>query len=254
MNSDLKLALAVKHISHARRVSDFSSQKLLSALGSGQRVYLTYLNPQKLIDADLDIYEGATLRVDGCYLAWLFGKIFGAKIERASFDFSSLAGKVFSIIEREGLSVAIIGGKNEDSKIFTKILDRRYNLDIRLALNGYIDESEYEKTICVIKESKADVALVGMGGTKQDEFAARLAAEIPKISIFTCGAFISQTAAGSGDYYPTLFKVLDIRWLYRFLIEPRTIKRVVKYYPWYTYRFYRDLVLCSKYDSEYISK
>lgn len=242
------MSSAQQHIRLARNASAFSSQTILDTLAAARPVRLTYLNPQKLCDADLAIYEDMSLRVDGRYLAWLFGNAFNRRVERASFDFSSLADKVFSTMKEAGLSLAIIGATDEQLTAFSSLIATRYGLDIRHTRNGYMGAGQYPAAIEELRASGAQVVLIGMGTTKQDEFAALIAAAIPTISIFTCGAFISQTAAGLGDYYPALIKALDLRWLYRFFREPRTIARVLKYYPRYYLHFYRDRARAARLD------
>lgn len=235
-----RLVAASRHVRLAKEVSAFSSDAVLANLSEGHPVRLTYLNPEKLLTANLSIYENMCVRVDGFFLSWLIEKEFKNNVERASFDFSSLADSVFSAIEEARLSLAIIGAKECEAHSFANVIRSRYKIDIVLVHDGYFNSSEYARVIEKLRASRANVALIGMGGIRQDEFASQVASALDDVSIFTCGAFISQTAAGSGDYYPSLIKKLDLRWLYRFYREPHTVWRVARYYPWYWLRLIRD--------------
>lgn len=237
---------AYRHVRLVKAVTEFSSDAILANLSEGRPVRLTYLNPEKLLTADLGIYENLSVRVDGAFLSWVIERGLKKGVERASFDFSSLADSIFSTIEKAKLSLAIIGAKESEVISFAKIVRERYGIDIALTHNGYFDASDDINVIKQLRNSGANVVLIGMGGIRQDEFASQVASAIEGISIFTCGAFVSQTAAGSGDYYPHLIQRLDLRWLYRFYHEPHTIRRVARYYPLYCLRFIRDKSLVAK--------
>jgi N-acetylglucosaminyldiphosphoundecaprenol N-acetyl-beta-D-mannosaminyltransferase len=68
--------------------------------------------------------------------------------------------------------------------------------------------------------------ILGLGSPKQELVGEKLA-ELMVPRVYTCGAFISQTAQQNGtEYYPFVFKFLNLRWLYRALREKGHHKRL----------------------------
>ena len=160
-----------------------------------------------------------------------FLKIFGIKVpKRQSFDMTSLAPKVFHKAEEEGLNVFICGGTDDDVDKFCKIIKSRYpNLQIIGQRNGYFSDAEFESVKNEITLNSPDILILGLGGQKQEIIASKLTPYVDGY-IFTCGAFISQTTKKI-DFYPKYINKLNLRWAYRFVVEPRTIKRVLISYP-----------------------
>ena len=227
-----------QHYNLVKQVCSFSSNEVINNLRSKKTVRLTYLNPEKLMSAPLNVYRDFILRVDGKFLAWLYSHFLGKKIERASFDFSSLAGDIFKECKSLNLKVGIIGAKSEEVKSFSELLKDKYELNIVYCSDGYFSEETFHSKVEDLIAKRVDFLLIGMGGVRQDIFASHIAMSIPELSIFTCGAFISQSAMGGQNYYPKIIRVLDVRWLYRFFKEPRTIARVFKFYLRYFVKFF----------------
>lgn len=215
-----------------QRVSEFSATNVLAALESGQPVRLTYLNPQKILSSDPNLYSRYNfLRSDGFYLVYLLSRAFKREVERASFDFSSIAGNVFNILSKKSIQIAIVGGKREHADYFSDLIKQKFDANVCYKSDGYFDDREVPVKIADIVESNAKCVILGLGGEKQDRFGAQLLSAGYGGSIFCCGAFISQTASVGEAYYPRWALKFELRWLYRFFKEPHVIGRVIKYYP-----------------------
>lgn len=217
------------HKALLNRVSDFSVEKTLQGLKSGDVVRLTYLNPMKLCVADLTVYEELSVRVDGFFLAGLIQFLTGRGVERASFDFSSMASEIFHVCAQESLRVGVVGASPKELEVFSEVIHSRYGIYPATLLHGYFEADQQPVVLETLIKDRCDVVIIGMGGVKQDEFASYLASR-SELSIFTCGAFISQTASGGDTYYPKVISDLELRWLYRFWKEPRVIFRTLKFY------------------------
>jgi len=170
------------------------------------------------------------VRFDGLFMS-SFLKLFGVKVpKRQSFDMTSLAPRVFDKAQKEGLTLYVCGGTNEDVSNFCKIIINKYpDLLIVGQRNGYFSDDEFSKVKDEITKDKPDIVILGLGGRKQEAVASELTPFINGY-IFTCGAFISQTTKRI-DFYPKYINRLNLRWAYRFIVEPRTISRVLISYP-----------------------
>src|SRR5690606_14863225 len=95
--------------------------------------------------------------------------------------------------------------------------------------DGYFSDQEQIKIKAKIKELSPDLIFLGMGSPKQEELAIVL--KNPKLTVYTCGAFISQTANYGVNYYPYLINKLHLRWLYRIFKEKGLVRRYLIEYP-----------------------
>lgn len=70
-----------------------------------------------------------------------------------------------------------------------------------------------------------DFVICGMGIVRQEKFLERLKSAGYGGIAFTCGGFISQTAKNKITYYPKIFDALNLRFVYRMVMEKHTRKR-----------------------------
>lgn len=171
--------------------------------------------------------------IDGIILVKIINFFKKEKIQRYSFDFTSIAGKVFKNSEISGKKVAIIGTTEDNLKKFIEFLNNEYKeLNITYSRNGYFQSgSETKKVITKIRKLNPDIIIVGMGTPYQERFIVSLKEYGIKSKIYTCGGFMHQTAQKGKNYYPEFFDKLNIRWLYRIIDEPKLIYRYAFLYP-----------------------
>lgn len=158
--------------------------------------------------------------------------LFGFKSKRLSPDFSSYFLPLFSQANVLKMKTSFVGGSHKEIQVFQKIITDRFNqLQIIDSIDGYFKkEKSYEIAEQVIR-SRAELVIIGMGTPKQEEFAVLLKELGFSGSIYTCGAFISQTAMSGLHFYPRIIDKLQLRWAFRIFKERNHLKRYFFYYP-----------------------
>jgi exopolysaccharide biosynthesis WecB/TagA/CpsF family protein len=213
-----------------------TKNKFISLLqSSNESIAVSFVNPfsyqlitkqKKLIDnIDYLFSDGALL----CALSNLRRK---QKIDRVSFDFSSIADDVFSFASSENKSVALIGGNKAEIQSTAKYIRNRYpELKLSYFRDGYFSEEEFQSVIHEIDKSNVDIVIAGMGTPLQDEFVVSIKEYSKSAQLsFTCGGFLTQTSL-KGDYYHPVIKKLGLRWLQRCIMHKHVRSRLLKDYP-----------------------
>lgn len=86
-------------------------------------------------------------------------------------------------------------------------------------------EEECHAIVSRIRESGANVVVVGVGAPKQEKWIARWASELPEVrSWMALGATI-DFEAGTLRRAPQFWRTIGMEWFYRFLREPRRLWR-----------------------------
>ena len=179
-------------------------------------------------------------RVDGQYARFILNLLVPLGSGRRppqAFDFSSMAPAAFDCFAKSGLSIGVVGAEGEELRRFCKIVSERFqDLNLLPICDGY--ESK-EAILSAIKDRPAcDIYLLSCGSLKQEQLGLRILQAHNK-PVFTCGAFVGQTARSGGQrYYPGWIQRSNLRWAYRFIQEPHVIYRVGRYYP----RFLIDVI------------
>ncbi|MNN07257.1 UDP-Gal:alpha-D-GlcNAc-diphosphoundecaprenol beta-1,4-galactosyltransferase [compost metagenome] len=170
---------------------------------------------------------------DGILSAAFFTLITRKKIQRVSFDFTSIAEPVFSHASSHKNKIYFLGAEQHEINTFiNKIKKKIPNLPISGYSSGYFDEQNEEKIIEHIIQSDTKIAIIGLGAGKQEDFLLKLKSTGYSGIAFTCGGFIRQEANTTDrSYYPKLVNSLHLRSLYRMYREPHTISRYFIDYP-----------------------
>lgn len=167
---------------------------------------------------------------DGVLMCWLL-RIFNVRVQRFSFDFTSLAGKVFDWCRDDGKPLCVVGSDSKSVASFVDHLKVMFNISDISFRNGYFSKEEYDQFLGALATENPAVVIVGMGTPKQEQFLIDLRTMGWTGVGFTCGGFIHQTSMGKGTYYPRLIDKWNLRFLYRMYKEPNTIKRYFLIYP-----------------------
>ena len=169
---------------------------------------------------------------DGALLCTLTNLRRRKKIDRVSFDFTSIANEVFSFASSENKAVALIGGsKQEIADASEYILGRYPNLNLIYFRDGYFSQDEFQSVIHEIDKNNVDIVIAGMGTPLQDDFIASIKKQSKSVYLsFTCGGFLTQTSL-KGDYYHPVIKKLGLRWLQRCFMHKHVRSRLLKDYP-----------------------
>lgn len=200
----------------------------------------TFLNPVSYLEASkhIDLFEQFDgIFADGSLLVKAIFLLYGVKIERRSFDMTSLAPLLFKFTMREKKSIYFIASKQEEIEKACTIFKEQYpNLNIIGFRNGYFkNEEEKEYAIQEIIQKDPDFLIVGMGTIVQEQFLLKAKQMGFKGIGFTCGGFIHQTSKNEISYYPQWVDQYNIRFLYRMYKEKHTRKRYIKaglIFPW----------------------
>ena len=180
--------------------------------------------------------------VDGKFLAIAIKYLYQKKITRCSFDTTSLAPELFTYASSNNKTLYIVAGKQEEIDKTVAIFRKHFpKLNITGTRNGYFNnEQEIDSEIKTIISQNPDFMICGMGAVKQEQFLMRLKATGYKGIAFTCGGFISQTSKCNFRYYPHLFDILDLRFVYRMLKEKHTRKRYLQAFFCFPVKFVKE--------------
>lgn len=150
------------------------------------------------------------------------------KIQRLSFDMTTIAKDLFERINKSGESIYFIGTTQEKLETaIPRIKDNYPKMNIVGIRNGYFKGTEdIENTIRNIVALNPAFTIVGMGCPRQEEFIANLKKEGYKGISFTCGGFLHQTAKDI-NYYPAWIDKYNLRAFYRLFHENGIWKRFI---------------------------
>jgi N-acetylglucosaminyldiphosphoundecaprenol N-acetyl-beta-D-mannosaminyltransferase len=205
---------------------------------------ITFVNTYsyyRLIDSACPIKMFSGVFVDGGLQVKLHNVFYKNKVNRASFDFSSLAHEFFEYLQKNGLKAAFIGAKTEELDRASDNLRLKYpGLRIVYLHGGYFESPEDKtRSLEALKQAKPDAVVLGMGTPAQEEFALYLISRGLKCLIITCGGFLTQTAK-KADYYHPVIKKLRLRWLQRFIEFKHVRRRLLIDYPKNIIRYFFD--------------
>ena len=210
-------------------------EHLLSYSGNRSK-FITFLNPfsyKVFLDRANLIDEFDVFFADGALLVKLHNFFNKNKIDRLSFDFSSIANDVFRHCEKNHLSVSFVGAKEKELEVALHNIKEIYpTLDIVYSRNGYFKKNDdYRDCFEYMKSIKVDLLIVGMGSPYQEEFSLKLKREDVGIPlVFTCGGFLTQSSIKPDYYYPVV-KMLGLRWLQRAIMHKHVRERLLTDYP-----------------------
>lgn len=204
----------------------------------------TFLNPYTYLQHASDnrwLTHFDRLFVDGILLCKLLAWGSVCRIERRSFDMTSLAAPVLSHAAERGLTVFIIGSPSPMNRKAVAVIGHSFpDLKIVGYRHGFFaDDGELQAVSREVTTLGPDLVLAGMGAPLQERFLVQLRRHGWGGFGFTCGGFLHQVSAGL-DYYPKLVDRLELRWLYRAAREPIVFNRLLRQYPRFLGRFLAD--------------
>lgn len=146
---------------------------------------------------------------------------------RRSFDFTSLAGELFSYALQSATPVLLIGatkGKNADAR--ANLVARYPGLRVE-GVQGYLTPSEVARQIAdFAARHPGGLVLLSLGAPKQDVILKAVSGRFKNLTVMTSGGFVEQVSEAL-DYYPALIDWLNLRWLYR-AYRLRSFAKVIK--------------------------
>jgi UDP-Gal:alpha-D-GlcNAc-diphosphoundecaprenol beta-1,4-galactosyltransferase len=197
----------------------------------------TFANPYSyyLLDENI-VNEFDAIFADGILLVLLNNFFSNNKINRFSFDFTSLAPIVFNFCEIEKLNVAIVGGSEYEIKIARFVIESKYpSINIVCASSGYFDSPS--EIIGILADANVEVVIAGLGTPLQENFLIECKESIPNLKFgFTCGGFLTQISQNVNYFHP-FFDKLNLRWFQRFYRHSYVRKRLLLNYPFFVFKF-----------------
>ena len=182
-------------------------------------------------------YSLTGLFVDGIFLSVLLNLRYKYKIERASFDYGSIAFDVLTFATTNNFSIGIIGAEEEELNVaIDRIIKRFPTLNISYSRNGYNLDNHIDNISDTLRQQSVDILILGLGAPLQEEYATKFGKIHNLKLIFTCGGFLTQLAE-SESYYPYLINKYNLRWLYRIVKHRHVRRKFFKYYPHFFIKF-----------------
>lgn len=140
-----------------------------------------------------------------------------------------LTYELLKICAKRGFGVILVGGREGIAeKARRNLIKEIPNLKILSTFNGYFNEDAEVKIVEEIKRKKPDVLLVGMGSEKQELWIYKWREEFKDIPVCIGIGGSLDIWAGEKKRAPKFVQNLGFEWLYRTILEPRRIKRVLK--------------------------
>lgn len=144
------------------------------------------------------------------------------KVQRQSFDETSLFHPVLNQIDMMEKSVCLIGSKPEIAdRAGAKMCGTYKNISYLGSIDGY---HSFDEIVDWVMKLSPDVVIIGMGAPLQESLLLRLKQGGFKGVGFTCGGFFDQFLLET-RYYPAWIDKLELRWLYRLAKEPGRLWR-----------------------------
>ncbi|KPN77498.1 hypothetical protein AEA42_08430 [Shewanella sp. Sh95] len=214
--------------------------ELYNHIENGNKLILsTFVNAFSYYDlSDEMINEIDYFFSDGILLTKLNNFFHSSKVDRISFDSTSLAYPFFNFCADKQLNVALVGATEDEIKNFSQFIKRKFpNINLSFVSTGFINDGNRQQ---IIEDSLlSDILIAGMGFPLQEEFLLHLKKSHTEFSqlklAITCGGFFSQHQ--SNDYYPKLIDKLELRWLYRLVFAKHVRKKVITKYPIFILRY-----------------
>ncbi|NMF83990.1 WecB/TagA/CpsF family glycosyltransferase [Nodosilinea sp. P-1105] len=206
-------------------VSDFLEQLEKGVVFTPNVDHLMKL--QKDIDF-VKAYSQADFRVCDSQVLLLASKFLGTPI-KAKISGSDLF-PMFCEHHRhnEHIKIFLLGGREGVARQAQSRINQRIGRQIIVQAHspsfGFEkNEAECEKILTMIRQSSANVLVVGVGAPKQEKWIAKHKDQLPNIDIFLAVGAAIDFEAGHKPRAPELVSQLGLEWLYRLMSEPKRL-------------------------------
>lgn len=195
---------------------------------------ITFVNPCSIgnLEDDCGLLNYIDhIGIDAISLTWWL-RLWGYRIARSSFDNGSIFKELCKILKTRHLELLFIGGTDLEAKLANeKFLEIEGFPQTAKVVGGYCDGKIVKNYFEEL--NRAQVIVLSLGSPLQEQVGHEIKMLFPKNKIlFTSGAFISQSSKNL-NYYPEIVNTLNLRFVYRFLKEKHTRKRLLVDYPVY---------------------
>ncbi|NBV42328.1 glycosyltransferase [bacterium] len=148
---------------------------------------------------------------------------------------------VVALLEQRRFRLAIVGATNEALVGAVAKIERDYaGSSVVFSRNGYFSQADWPFIAAQIKEAKPDIVLVGMGSPKQDAFISYLTPLMIYGVAIGVGGMI-DVLGGKVNRSPRWMQQAGVEWVWRILLQPARIKRLLKWVPVFFYRLVAEM-------------
>jgi N-acetylglucosaminyldiphosphoundecaprenol N-acetyl-beta-D-mannosaminyltransferase len=206
-----------------------------SAVASGHNLHVVTLNPEMIMQGDMDPELGRIIRSaglvipDGTGVVWAL-KSQGHRIKRLpGIEFSEA---LLSLAQRLGWKVAVIGASPQVLPKAVATLHERFpNLEIAYSHHGFFKSLEEERQVAeACAAQQPSVVLIAMGAPRQEFWIDRFQTLFHGTVFVGVGGSL-DVWSGTRRRAPLLMRKLNLEWLYRITTEPHRIRRIYKTLP-----------------------
>lgn len=219
----------------AVKMSDAERLIKTAFLNSSQLKIIT-LNPEMVVNARKNLefqaaINNANLIVpDGTGIVWAIKVLKnGNKNDLERIPGIELAERILEIANELNKKVVIFGGKKDVlQKAINELKSKSPKLQITKAIDGY--QENLNEVANELAREKPDLVLVALGSPKQEIWINKHSALFPKSIMIGIGGSL-DIWSGSKQRAPEIFRKLNLEWLYRTIIEPKRVIRLIRTVP-----------------------
>ena len=202
------------------------------AIENNSCFHIVTINPEMIMNAQnnhdfFNILNSSELNIPdgvGVKIALKLQKINQTQIR--GVDFSR---ELIKLASENNYKVAFLGAKEEViQKAKENFLNQYPNLNFVYVRNGYFEDDDI--IISEIKEAKPQILLVGLGSPKQEEMIVKLKKVLSNCVLVGVGGSF-DVFSGIVKEAPIFYRRLGLEWLYRTLLQPERIKRIIPTLP-----------------------
>jgi len=126
------------------------------------------------------------------------------------------------------IKIFLLGGGKGIPQRAQRNINTRIGRDIVVAAHspsyGFEkDEVECDRILTMIRQSSANVLVVGVGSPKQEKWIAKYRDRLPSVNVFMGVGAAIDFEAGNKPRAPKVVSELGLEWLYRLVSEPRRL-------------------------------
>jgi N-acetylglucosaminyldiphosphoundecaprenol N-acetyl-beta-D-mannosaminyltransferase len=203
-----------------------------NSIQKGKKLQIATVNNEFILEAQKnpafkEVLNQSFAIADSTGVVWAVKHLFNEKIEK--IPGIDLAQDICVLCASRGYRLFLLGGAQGVATMAKKRLIAKYKgIHIVGAIDGIvIDPKELsEELISRINRSRCDMVFVGLGAPKQDIW---IYNNIDKLN-----AKVSIGLGGTLDFMsgrirraPEIMRKLSLEWLYRLIVEPRRIGRIL---------------------------
>lgn len=218
----------------------------MTALIQKQQFKIITLNPEMVVKAlnnseFQSALNNAHLVVpDGTGILWGLKLLNGRNLEKPieRIPGIELAEKILETANELSKRVAIFGGTKEViEKVSLVIKEKCSKINLVKAINGYINKENYEKVALEIAQTNPDVVFVALGTPRQEIWISKYSHLFPNSVMIGIGGSL-DVWAGKKPRAPRWVRDIHLEWLFRLLIDPKRIPRVLVSLPQFMWKVF----------------